>query len=299
MWNGCKSPEISRNIANNIATMIKESRLKLMGFRPRTQELEIENIDEGQEDENNTFKEAIMFMRRERYRSLLDINQSPTCIDENNQSCVRMWHMTCENDQFVAKPIELMVSNGWLPHTNDQLKSLSKPALVMVESMEGVYLWESTSDDADAKGSSKRQHDIIKRLALETCLNYIKEHRTDEDGMETLHISEGGESIKFKSAFDAWIEEEKDDPISKKKKEDDRFNKKPKELSEVLKGLSRLTYTLEELRGDSLPDGVDPNHLETYLSSKDFDMLFEISKEEFYSMPVWKQKKLRREKNLY
>ena len=43
----------------------------------------------------------------------------------------------------------------------------------MVESMEGVYLWESTSSETST-GSSKRQHDIIKRLALETCLNYIK-----------------------------------------------------------------------------------------------------------------------------
>ena len=33
-----------------------------MGFRPRTQELEIENIDEGQEDENNTFKEGLFFI---------------------------------------------------------------------------------------------------------------------------------------------------------------------------------------------------------------------------------------------
>ena len=78
-----------------------------------------------------------------------------------------------------------------------------------------------------------------------------------------------------------------------------RFNKKPKDLSEVLQGLSRLTYTLEELREDKLPEGVDPNHLETYLSSKDFNRLFEMSKEDFYSLPVWKQVKLRKEKNLY
>ena len=31
-----------------------------MGFRPRTQELEIENIDEGQEEKNEKFKEGFI-----------------------------------------------------------------------------------------------------------------------------------------------------------------------------------------------------------------------------------------------
>jgi len=56
---------------------------------------------------------------------------------------------------------------------------------------------------------------------------------------------------------------------------------------------------LEELRASPLPEGVDPNHLETYLSVSDFAELFEMSKKEFYSLPPWKQQNLRKEKNLF
>jgi len=75
--------------------------------------------------------------------------------------------------------------------------------------------------------------------------------------------------------------------------------KKPVPVSQLLKTLSKLTYTLEELRSSTLPEGVDPSHLETYLSTKDFVDLFEMSKEQFYELPPWKQQNLRKEKNLY
>ena len=75
--------------------------------------------------------------------------------------------------------------------------------------------------------------------------------------------------------------------------------KKPQPLEEILETVCRLTYTLEELRASPLPEGVDPNHLETYLSSHDFDELFQMSKEDFYSLPPWKQQNLRKEKNLF
>ena len=44
---------------------------------------------------------------------------------------------------------------------------------MLVETTEGVYLWQSEVGE-DMKGSGKRQFDISRRLALETTVNYCK-----------------------------------------------------------------------------------------------------------------------------
>lgn len=74
---------------------------------------------------------------------------------------------------------------------------------------------------------------------------------------------------------------------------------KPKNVSQVLSTLSRVTYSLQELRSKELPDGVDARHLESYLSNRDFEGLFEMSKTEYYKLPPWKQIKLRQQKDFF
>lgn len=63
--------------------------------------------------------------------------------------------------------------------------------------------------------------------------------------------------------------------------------------------LSRTTYKLEELLQRPLPNGVDPTHLERYLSAKDFEELLLMSKEEFEKLPSWKKTTLKKEKGLF
>lgn len=63
--------------------------------------------------------------------------------------------------------------------------------------------------------------------------------------------------------------------------------------------LSRTTYKLEELLQRPLPNGVDPTHLERYLSSKEFEGLLLMTKEEFRNLPSWKQTALKKEKGLF
>lgn len=63
--------------------------------------------------------------------------------------------------------------------------------------------------------------------------------------------------------------------------------------------LTRSTYPLAELIERPLPEGVDPTHLEMYLSEDDFVSSFEMTKDEFNRLPIWKQTDLKKEKGLF
>ncbi|KAJ8974221.1 hypothetical protein NQ317_012116 [Molorchus minor] len=78
--------------------------------------------------------------------------------------------------------------------------------------------------------------------------------------------------------------------------------KKPGEmccLEQELSLLSRTTYPLSDLLQRPLPEGVDPTHIEKYLSPEDFQDLLSMSKEEFDKLPSWKKTALKKEKGLF
>lgn len=70
-------------------------------------------------------------------------------------------------------------------------------------------------------------------------------------------------------------------------------------VRDELKLLSRTTYPKEELLNRPLPEGVDPRHLEAYLSAEEFEESFSMSKEEFTKLPNWKQTDLKKEKGFF
>ncbi|XP_059161731.1 advillin-like isoform X2 [Physella acuta] len=50
---------------------------------------------------------------------------------------------------------------------------------------------------------------------------------------------------------------------------------------------------------DKLPDSIDRNHLELYLSDKDFMQILNMPRTEFYRMPAWKQKQILKSAKLF
>lgn len=72
-----------------------------------------------------------------------------------------------------------------------------------------------------------------------------------------------------------------------------------KNLENELALLSRTEFPLAELLQRPLPEGVDPTHLEHYLSVDDFVTALSITKEEFQKLPLWKQTSLKKEKGLF
>jgi len=49
----------------------------------------------------------------------------------------------------------------------------------------------------------------------------------------------------------------------------------------------------------SLPDGVKPNEKEKYLTDEVFQTVFKQTKEQFYTMKLWKQQKLKKEAGIF
>ncbi|XP_061082475.1 villin-1 isoform X1 [Conger conger] len=50
---------------------------------------------------------------------------------------------------------------------------------------------------------------------------------------------------------------------------------------------------------EDLPEGVDPTRKEEYLSGEDFALVLGVSRLDYYAMPDWKQKQLKKEKGLF
>uniref|UniRef100_F1KTD5 Supervillin n=1 Tax=Ascaris suum TaxID=6253 RepID=F1KTD5_ASCSU len=72
----------------------------------------------------------------------------------------------------------------------------------------------------------------------------------------------------------------------------------PCDLDELLR--SRTQYwPLEKVVARDLPSGVDLKRLEQYLNDKDFETVFEMDRQAFYSLPHWKQIELRKKHQLF
>ena len=70
-------------------------------------------------------------------------------------------------------------------------------------------------------------------------------------------------------------------------------------VGDILAQLSRTRYSLAELTIKPLPDGVDPLHLEVYLSPEDFIEALGMNQDEFYSLQNWKQTEIKKKAKLF
>uniref|UniRef100_A0A8C9Y5J9 HP domain-containing protein n=1 Tax=Sander lucioperca TaxID=283035 RepID=A0A8C9Y5J9_SANLU len=69
-------------------------------------------------------------------------------------------------------------------------------------------------------------------------------------------------------------------------------------VQDALAQLMKTQYPLEELLRSPLPEGVDPERLEVYLSDQDFQTILEMKRDEYDSLPDWKQIDLKKSKGL-
>ena len=67
----------------------------------------------------------------------------------------------------------------------------------------------------------------------------------------------------------------------------------------VLTQLTRSHYTLDELKQQPPPDGVDPSRMEDYLTDKDFEKILGVTRREFLALQQWKQLELKKKAELF
>ena len=59
------------------------------------------------------------------------------------------------------------------------------------------------------------------------------------------------------------------------------------------------TYTLDELKANPPPDGVDTTRREEYLSNDEFQKVFGMDKAAFGAKPKWKRSNLKKQHGLF
>ena len=174
-------------------------------------------------------------------------------------------------------------------------EDLIEDDVMILDTYQEVFVWIGKGANADEK-----------KNALATAVEYIK---TDTSGRTlqstVLHtLKQGYEPTNFTSHFIAWdpakwsagttYEQLKAEALAA-----GGSGNLVTSVQDSLTQLNKATYTFAELTSSSLPEGVDATKKEQYLSEKEFQSVFGITKTEYNALPAWKAQGLKKKTNLY
>ncbi|XP_061074673.1 advillin [Conger conger] len=180
---------------------------------------------------------------------------------------------------------------------------LSEDDVMLLDTWDQIFLWI---------GSEAREDE--RKQALTTSQEYLRTHPGARDPDTSIIIlKQGFEPPTFTGWFSAWD--------SSKWSEGKTYEQLKQELGEAA---SFSTITADEIESSGaevaeapedfqsyppedlvnklaheLPEGLQPACKEKYLSDTDFTDVFGITKDEFYSLPQWKQLNMKKSKGLF
>lgn len=175
---------------------------------------------------------------------------------------------------------------------------LSEDDVMLLDTWDQVFIWVGK----DANEEERKE-------ALTTSQEYLQTHPGDRDPHTPIVlIKQGFEPPTFTGWFTAW------DPT--KWSSGKSYEELKKEFGDTA---SPVNVTVAEQNGGNsvksfqsfppdalrnklaseLPEGVDPKQKEKYLSDSDFTTVFGMTKDEFVSLPQWKQLKMKKEKGMF
>ncbi|XP_036425180.1 villin-1 [Colossoma macropomum] len=219
--------------------------------------------------------------------------------EENSQIAPRLFECSNKTGRFVATEI-----------SNFNQDDLDENDVMLLDIWDQVFLW-----------IGKGANDTEKKEAVVTAQEYLKTHPAGRDqDTPILVVKQGFEPPTFTGWFHAWdphmwsggksyeeLKSELGDATDIIKitvdltKSSSPTNNSNNSVG-VLPSTTRPIYPAEELvnrLAEDLPIGVDPTKKEEYLSEEEFNLVLGISRLEFYSMPLWKQQNLKKDKGLF
>ncbi|PVD37426.1 hypothetical protein C0Q70_00016 [Pomacea canaliculata] len=170
--------------------------------------------------------------------------------------------------------------------------------VMMLDCWDCIYLWVG-------KGSNKVEQEEAQHLAIE----YLKSDPAGRDHDTPIYkVSQGWEPPSFTGFFGVWDRDLWSKALSYEEAKR-RINDENVPLSlvkeNVANGIQDFSdmpkYSYEELtvEVDQLPSGVDPAAREIHLREEDFKRIFSMTYPEFSKLPIWKQKNMKKQKNLF
>ncbi|XP_041123033.1 supervillin-like [Polyodon spathula] len=287
LWHGCKSQSSVREVGRKAADCIRQLCPAEMGLHSNST-VTVQEVEEGFEPVE--FWNALEQQDRKAYDCML---QDPG----KYNFTPRLFRMSGSSGEFIA---EEQLSQAWvsntvmaMPFLQDNLYSTKQPALFLLDNRMEVYLWQGWQPvDTEETGSAQIRWDLERKCAMETVLQYCKEKNPRRPPRAYL-IHAGAEPLTFTNIFPKW--ETSPDIMSQAKAD----RSKVILVQDALARLCKTQYSLEELQAKPLPEGVDPLKLEIYLSNEDFQRVLEMKRDEFNSLPNWKQINLKKSKGLF
>lgn len=283
-WTGCKAQASSKEVARRTVERLTQMCPPELGLS-RSNPLKVHSVEEGSEPAE--FWTALGHMDRKAYDCMLQDPGKYTFTP-------RLFHLRASSGRFKAEelqsPSRLPGLVMAMPFTQEALYSAPQPALFLLDNRLEVYLWQGGQpDQTDAAAWSRWQSE--RRCAMQTALQYCKEMNPRRPPQAYL-IHEGTEPLTFTNVFPNW------DRSLGSQTQADVGRVKLTLVQDALAQLMQTQYPLEELCHGPLPEGVDPQHLEVYLSDQDFQTILEMKRDEFASLPRGKQIDLKKSKGL-
>ncbi|KAK3605398.1 hypothetical protein CHS0354_036306 [Potamilus streckersoni] len=296
VWHGCKSPQHTRKLAMAASDKLKE-KCPLEVSLHKKAAIVVTEMEEGEEKLEFWRLMDVMKNDRSAYFSLLKDPRSFT-------HTLRLFHMTSVSGVFevqeILNPSRTRDYFSPFPVIQADLYKASQPGLFLVDSGFEVYLWQGWWPEGDKEqenvhtGSAVARLNIDRKCALETTLAYCQE-KEPGNPCKAYVVYGGLEPLKFTNLFPFWTVDEaaRESNLKDGKKEGEEL------VEDLLKRVSKTRFTFAELQECPLPEGVNPLKLEWYLSNEEFMDVIEMSKDEFYGLPAWKQTKIKQQVGLF
>uniref|UniRef100_A0A7N6BS49 HP domain-containing protein n=1 Tax=Anabas testudineus TaxID=64144 RepID=A0A7N6BS49_ANATE len=290
LWHGCKSQTHTQDVARTAANRIKEHCPLETGLHSSSK-VTIQECDEGTEPTG--FWEALGRRDRKAYDCML---QDPGRFNFTP----RLYQLSSSSGEFAAVeflyPARDPKQVNSMPFLQEDLYEATQPALFLVDNHHEVYLWQGWwPQDSESTGSATIRWDSDRKCAMETVLQYCRE-KNEKKPPKAYLIHAGLEPLTFTNMFPSWEHREEIAEITEREAE---VCNQIILVEDVLARLCKTTYPLSDLLARPLPEGVDPLHLEIYLSDEDFEKALEMTREEYGGLPSWKQVNLKKTKGLF
>ncbi|XP_014862526.1 PREDICTED: supervillin isoform X15 [Poecilia mexicana] len=297
LWHGCKSQTHTREVARVAANRLKEHCPLETGLHSSSS-VTIWECEE--EAEPAGFWEALGRRDRKAYDCMLHdpgrFNFTP-----------RLYQLSSSSGEFTAVeflyPARDPEQVNSMPFLQEDLYGASQPALFLVDNHHEVYLWQGWwPQDSESTGSARIRWDSDRKSAMETVLQYCR-GKNEKKPPKGYLIHAGLEPLTFTNMFPCWEHREDVSEITEREAE---VCNQIILVEDVLARLCKTTYPLAEVLARPLPEGVDPLHLEVYLTDEDFEgagaygkRALDMSREEYGALPGWKQVNLKKCKGLF
>uniref|UniRef100_A0A8C4EAF9 HP domain-containing protein n=1 Tax=Dicentrarchus labrax TaxID=13489 RepID=A0A8C4EAF9_DICLA len=145
--------------------------------------------------------------------------------------------------------------------------------IMLLDTWDQLFLW-----------IGKNANEVERKEAVVTSQEYLRTHPgTRDPDTPIVMIKQGFEPPTFTGWFTAWD---------------------PSKWSNLNQNFNRIFQcfppdALVNKLASELPEGVDPTNKEKHLSDSDFNDVFGITKDDFASLPRWKQLSMKKEKRMF